>query len=45
MPSLDGRAVQAGYLSQEAAEQWLGYLAGRPFFASATLFITTAMAD
>ena len=39
-----GRAVQAGYLTQEAADQWLGYLAARPFFASATLFITTATA-
>ena len=37
-----GRAVQAGYLTQEAAEEWLGYLAAQPFFASATLFITTA---
>ena len=39
-----GRAVQAGYLAQDAADQWLGYLAARPFFASATLFITTATA-
>jgi ubiquinone/menaquinone biosynthesis C-methylase UbiE len=39
-----GRAVQAGYLTQEAAEQWLGYLATRPFFGSMTLFITTATA-
>ena len=39
------RAVQAGYLTQEAAERWLGYLAVRPFFASATLFITTATAS
>jgi ubiquinone/menaquinone biosynthesis C-methylase UbiE len=40
-----GRAVQAGYLTQHAADQWLGYLATRPFFASATLFITTATAS
>jgi ubiquinone/menaquinone biosynthesis C-methylase UbiE len=39
-----GRAVQAGYLTQHAADEWLGYLAARPFFASATLFITTATA-
>jgi ubiquinone/menaquinone biosynthesis C-methylase UbiE len=39
-----GRAVQAGYLTQDAADEWLGYLAARPFFASATLFITTATA-
>ena len=38
------RAVQAGYLTQEAADQWLGHLATQPFFASATLFITTATA-
>lgn len=37
-----GRAVQAGYLTQDAADQWLGHLAARPFFASATLFITVA---
>ncbi len=39
-----GRAVQAGYLTPEAADQWLSHLAAQPFFASATLFITTATA-
>jgi ubiquinone/menaquinone biosynthesis C-methylase UbiE len=40
-----GRAVQAGYLTQHAADEWLGHLVTRPFFASATLFITTATAS
>jgi hypothetical protein len=40
-----GRAVQAGYLTQQAADEWLGHLAAPPFFASMTLFITTATAD
>jgi ubiquinone/menaquinone biosynthesis C-methylase UbiE len=35
-----GRAVQAGYLTRETAEQWLGYLATQPFFASMTIRIT-----
>jgi ubiquinone/menaquinone biosynthesis C-methylase UbiE len=39
-----GRAVTAGYLTQAAADQWLDYLATQPFFASTTLFITTAIA-
>jgi hypothetical protein len=39
-----GRAVAAGYLTQDSADQWLGYLATQPFFASATLFIITATA-
>jgi len=39
-----GRAVQAGYLTPEAADQWLSHLVAQPFFASATLFITTATA-
>jgi ubiquinone/menaquinone biosynthesis C-methylase UbiE len=39
-----GRAVQAGYLTKPTADQWLDYLATQPFFASATLFITTAAA-
>jgi ubiquinone/menaquinone biosynthesis C-methylase UbiE len=37
-----GRAVQAGYLTPEAADQWLSHLAAQPFFGSMTLFITTA---
>jgi ubiquinone/menaquinone biosynthesis C-methylase UbiE len=39
-----GRAVTAGYLAQESADQWLDHLATQPFFASTTLFITTATA-
>jgi ubiquinone/menaquinone biosynthesis C-methylase UbiE len=39
------RAVTAGYLTQDAADRWLDYLATQPFFASTTLFITTATAD
>lgn len=38
------RAVDAGYLAQEAADQWLAHLAAQPFFASATLYIVTATA-
>jgi ubiquinone/menaquinone biosynthesis C-methylase UbiE len=40
-----GRAVTAGYLTQDAADQWLDHLATQPFFASTTLFIITATAD
>jgi len=36
------RAVDAGYLTREAADQWLNHLATEPFFAAATLFIITA---
>jgi hypothetical protein len=39
------RAVTAGYLTQAAADQWLDHLATQPFFASTTLFITTATAN
>lgn len=39
------KAVTAGYLSQETADQWLDHLATQPFFASTTLFITTAIAN
>ena len=39
-----GRAVAAGYLTQESAGQWLDHLATQPFFASTTLFIITATA-
>ena len=38
------RAVTAGYLTQDTADQWLGHLATQPFFASTTLFITAATA-
>lgn len=38
------RAVGAGYLTQQAAGEWLGYLATEPFFAAATLFVVTAVA-
>lgn len=37
-------AVAAGYLSADAASQWLSYLATQPFFASGTTFIVTATA-
>lgn len=40
-----GKAVTAGYLTQDSADQWLGHLATQPFFASTTLFIITAIAD
>lgn len=39
------RAVDAGYLTEDAASQWLAYMAAQPFFASATLFIVTATAS
>lgn len=38
------RAVSAGYLGAQAADQWLDHLATRPFFASVTLFIVVAAA-
>lgn len=38
------RAVEAGYLLQDSADQWLAFLATPPFFASTTLFITIATA-
>jgi hypothetical protein len=38
------RAVTAGYLTQESADRWLDHLNKQPFFASTTLFITTATA-
>lgn len=38
------RAVSAGYLTQESADLWLSYLATEPFFASGTLYVTTAVA-
>lgn len=38
------RAVTAGYLTQGTADRWLDHLATQPFFASTTLFITTATA-
>lgn len=40
-----GRAVDARYLTQDSASQWLTYLATQPFFASATLYIVTAAAS
>jgi ubiquinone/menaquinone biosynthesis C-methylase UbiE len=39
------RAVDAQYLTQEAASQWLTHLGIQPFFASATLYIVTATAS
>lgn len=36
------RAVDAQYLTEDAASQWLAHLAAQPFFASATLYIVTA---
>lgn len=39
------RAVDAQYLTQDAADQWLTHLAAQPFFASATLYIITATAS
>jgi ubiquinone/menaquinone biosynthesis C-methylase UbiE len=39
-----GRAVSAGYLTEETAGQWLDHLASRPFFGSLTLFIVAAVA-
>ena len=41
---MTGRAVTAGYLTQDTAGQWLDHLATQPFFASVPLFITTATA-
>ena len=41
---MTGRAVNAGYLTQAAADQWLSYLATQPFFASTTLYIVAATA-
>lgn len=38
------RAVTVGYLTKDAASQWLDHLATQPFFASTTLFIVTATA-
>ena len=38
------RAVDAGYLTPDAADRWLAHLAAQPFFASATLYIDTATA-
>ena len=35
----------ADYLTQDSADQWLEHLATQPFFASMTLFITTATAQ
>ena len=40
-----GRAVTAGYFTQDTADQWLDRLATQPFFASVTLFVVTATAD
>lgn len=40
-----GRAVEAQYLTADAADQWLAYLTAQPFFASATIFIITATAS
>lgn len=40
-----GRAVAAGYLTAQAARDWLGYLADQPFFASSTLYIVSVEAD
>ena len=39
-----GRAVDAQYLTPEAASQWLAHLGTQPFFASMTRFIVTARA-
>jgi SAM-dependent methyltransferase len=40
-----GRAVAAGFLTKDSADQWLDHLVTQPFFASTTLFILTATAD
>ncbi|MCC3314161.1 hypothetical protein [Nocardia africana] len=37
------RAVDAGYLTRDAAERWLTHLATEPFFAAATQFIIVAV--
>jgi ubiquinone/menaquinone biosynthesis C-methylase UbiE len=39
------RAVDAQYLTPDAASQWLAHLGTQPFFASATLYIVTAAAS
>jgi hypothetical protein len=39
-----GRAVAAGFLTKDSADQWLDHLVTQPFFASTTLFILTATA-
>jgi ubiquinone/menaquinone biosynthesis C-methylase UbiE len=36
------RAVEAGYLDDDQADRWLDYLSGDVFFASLTIFVTTA---
>jgi ubiquinone/menaquinone biosynthesis C-methylase UbiE len=40
-----GRAVAAGFLTKDSADQWLDHLVTQPFFASTTLFILTATAS
>jgi ubiquinone/menaquinone biosynthesis C-methylase UbiE len=44
MQRVTARAVDAGYLAQDTAEEWLTYLATQPFFASTTLYLVTATA-
>jgi ubiquinone/menaquinone biosynthesis C-methylase UbiE len=44
MQRVTARAVRAGYLTQDTAEEWLTYLATQPFFASTTLYVVTATA-
>jgi ubiquinone/menaquinone biosynthesis C-methylase UbiE len=39
-----GRAVEAGYLTADAASQWLDHLSSQPFFGSASLFIVVVAA-
>ena len=39
-----GRAISAGYLTEETAGQWIDHLARQPFFGSLTLFVVTAAA-
>ncbi|MBD3005523.1 methyltransferase domain-containing protein [Streptomyces sp. 5-10] len=38
------RAVEAGYLAEDQAAEWLHHLADGPFFASATLYVVVAEA-
>ncbi|GAA2294371.1 methyltransferase domain-containing protein [Streptomyces violaceusniger] len=38
------RAVEAGYLTEDQAAEWLHHLAHGPFFASATLYLVVAEA-
>jgi ubiquinone/menaquinone biosynthesis C-methylase UbiE len=38
------RAVHAGQLAQDTAQEWLTYLASQAFFASTTLYVVTATA-